>query len=52
MNEDERKMMAYLAMILSKVATGQQLNDNEAQSLDNIASELGAYSLAEDEFRY
>lgn len=52
MSEDERKMMAYLAMILSKVATGQQLNDNETQSLDNIASELGAYTLSEDEFRY
>ena len=49
---EERKMMAYLAAVLLKISTGQELNDNEIQSLDNIASELGAYSLKEDEFRY
>lgn len=52
MNEEERKMLAYLAMIVSKLASGQELSNNEMQSIDNIASELGAYSLPEDEFRY
>ena len=52
MREEERKQMAFLAGIRWKLATGQALDDNEIQSLDNIASELGYSQLEEKEFRW
>lgn len=52
MSEEERKQMAFLAGTLWKLGTGQALDDNEIQSLDNIASELGYFQLEEKEFRW
>lgn len=52
MNDEERKQMAYLAGMLWKIGTGQALDDNELQSLDNIASSLGFQYLDEREFRW
>jgi len=51
-HETERRQMAFLAGTLWKLATGQDLDDNEIQSLDNIASELGYSQLEEREFRW
>lgn len=50
--EHNQKMMAFLAGILLKVATDQEVTENEIQSLENIAGELGFDSLDESEFRY
>ena len=52
MSEEERRQMSFLARTLWKLATGQTLDDNELQSLDNIASELGYFQLEENEFRW
>ena len=52
MNDEERKQMAYLAGMLWKIGTGQTLDGNELQSLDNIASDLGFQDLDEREFRW
>lgn len=52
MTYNERRKMAFLAVMMHKLACGQSLNDNEIQQLDNIASELGFGDLAEDAVRY
>lgn len=52
MDERERKMMAFLAGMVWKLANDQWLNMNEVQQLDNIMSELGYQDLDEKEFRY
>lgn len=52
MTDEERKQMAFLAGMLWKMSTGLDLDDNELQSLDNIASELGFHELDEREFRW
>lgn len=54
MNDEERKMVAYLAGMLLTI--GQRTPDlftfNENVSIENIASELGYFDLHEKEFRY
>lgn len=52
MEERERKMMAFMAGMLWKIANDQWLNLNELQQLDNIMCELGFQDLDEKEFRY
>ena len=52
MEERERKMMAFMAGMLWKLATDQELDLNETQQLDNIMCELGFQALDEKEFRY
>ena len=55
MNEEERKMLAFLAKCVYKIATGSAVNDfssNEIQSLQNICDDLGADDIAEDAFRW
>lgn len=52
MNEDEKKIMAFIVGILIKLTCHQDTNRNEDQSLANIAYELGTYDLDEKEFRY
>ncbi|MBD5543762.1 MAG: hypothetical protein HDR01_05860 [Lachnospiraceae bacterium] len=52
MNEDEKKMMAFIVGILIKLTCHRETNRNEDQSLENIAYELGTYDLDEKEFRY
>lgn len=52
MDERERKMMAFLAGMVWKLANDQWLNMNEVQQLDNIMSELGYQDLDEKESRY
>lgn len=52
MNEQDRKMMAFLAGTLSNLINGFPIDDNDRQQLENIVSELGYYDLDEREFRY
>jgi hypothetical protein len=52
MTEDERKQLAFISGMLLKVLTGQQVSENEIQSLDNITSDLGFWNLDEKEFRW
>lgn len=52
MTEEERKQLAYVAGMLLKVVSGIDLTQNEIQSLENIATDLGFYRLPEDEFRW
>ena len=49
MEERERKMMAFMAGMLWKLATDQELDLNETQQLDNIMCELGFQDLDEKE---
>ena len=46
------KMLAFVALVLLKVVTNQEVTPNEIQQLENVADELGANELATDEFRY
>ena len=52
MNEDETKILAFLVGVLIKVVCNQEVDSNEVQQLENIAGDLGTYSLDEKEFRY
>lgn len=52
MSDEEKKQLAYIAGMLLKIATGQFCDQNEMNSLANIASELGFYDLDEKEFRW
>lgn len=52
MSDEERKQFAYLVGMVLKLARRENLDLNEYQSLDNIASELGFWNLPEKEFRY
>lgn len=54
MTEDERKMVAYLAgKLLEVVLYGPHaLTWDDRQALENIARELGYFSLDDEEFRY
>lgn len=52
MTEMERKQLAYVAYMLWKLATGLEVDFNERQSLDNIASNLGIQEIDEKFFRY
>ena len=52
MDEESKKILAYIAGLLYKVVTGQELTDNEVQSLENIASDLGCWDIQEKYFRY
>lgn len=52
MSEDERKQLAYVAMMLYRIADSGGLTESERQSLHNIASELGFSDLDEKHFRY
>ena len=53
MDENERKMLAFIATMVEKIAVESRcLTGNEIQMLDNIASELGGDELDENEFRY
>lgn len=52
MNKDETKILAFLVGVLIKVVCGQEVDQNEVQSLENIAGDLGTYFLDEREFRY
>lgn len=51
-NEELQKRLAYVTAMLLKTVTGQELDLNEIQSLDNIAGELGFQNLDEKEFRW
>ena len=52
MNEEERKMLAYIAGMLLKISSGEILDSNELQSLENIRDYLGFYHIEEDYFRW
>lgn len=53
MDERERKMLAFLAGCVFKMATQKEpLDANEIQQVENIACELGYYDLEKDEFQY
>lgn len=52
MSEDERKQLAYIAMMVYRIADGSGLTESERQSLHNIALELGFLELDEKHFRY
>ena len=53
MTEDERKMMAFLAGMLRKIAFySDYINSDDWQQLDNICYKLGLHELDENEFRY
>lgn len=52
MDERERKMIAFLAGMVWRLANGEYPNFNEMRQLDNIMSELGYQDLDENEFRY
>lgn len=52
MDEESKKILAYITGLLLKVATGQELTDNEVQSLENIADDLGSWNIPEKYFRY
>lgn len=49
--EKYKKIFAFMAKIIYKLSTGQDISNNEIQSLDNIMSELDV-ELDENEFRY
>lgn len=46
------KILAFLSGILAKISQGDQVDENERQQLENIASELGYYDLDSEYFRY
>lgn len=53
MNEYEHKVMAYLAGIVYRIASGDEdFSYNDVKQLENIADELGTWDLDEREFRY
>ena len=41
MDEESKKILAYVTGLLLKVVTEQELTDKEKQRLENIASALG-----------
>lgn len=52
MDEESKKILAYITGLLLKVVTEQELTDNEIQSLENIASDLGCRDIPEKYFRW
>ena len=52
MDEESKKILAYITGLLLKAVTGQELTDNEVQSLENIAGDLGCWDIPEKYFRY
>ena len=52
MNEEERKQLAYVAMMVLKVSRGESLSLNESQSLQNIVDDLGFDEIDEKYFRW
>ena len=52
MNERERKVIAFLLGIVTKLTYGCGINDNERKSLENLMDEFGTDDLDEKEFRY
>lgn len=52
MDEESKKILAYITGLLLKVAIGQELTDNEVQSLENITDDLGCGDIPEKYFRY
>lgn len=52
MDNDERKVIAFLLGIVFKLSLDQAVNPNELQQLDNLMDEFGTYDLDENEFRY
>lgn len=52
MDEESKKILAYVTGLLLKVVTEQELTDNELQSLENIASDLGCWDIPEKYFRW
>lgn len=52
MNDNEKKQLAFISGILLKLVTNVEVTDNESQSLENIASDLGCFDLKESEFRW
>lgn len=50
MTDEERKMLAYLARMLWKVAVGLSPEFDECRALDNIADILGSNEIDEKEF--
>lgn len=51
-DENKTKMLAFMLGVLLKVVNGDEVTGNEVQSLENIAEDLGTYTLDEKEFRY
>lgn len=49
---EDKNIIAFIAGILLKVITGEDVNENEIQSLENIVGEMGFYDLDKNEFRY
>lgn len=52
MDYRERKVIAFLLGTVYKLSIGIEISMNEAQQLENLASEFGTYDLDENEFRY
>lgn len=52
MDENKTKMLAFMLGVLLKVVNGDEVTGNEVQSMENIAEDLGTYTLDEKEFRY
>lgn len=46
------KVIGFLAGTLHRLATGEQLDSNEIQQLQNIADDFGYYELDPTEFRW
>lgn len=50
--EDIEKMLGFVTAMLIKISTGVELDFDDIQRLDNIATDLGYYKLDNREFRY
>lgn len=51
---DEKKILAFIVKILLQVITwgDRSVSENDTQQLENIADDLRAWELKDDEFRY
>lgn len=52
MDNDERKVIAFLLGVVYKLSIDQDLDFNETQQLYNLMDEFGTDDLDENEFRY